>query len=212
MEGASAPTADRPLAGEADAVVVAEAVRGHHDAMEILFDRYERTVFNIARRCLGDNGEAQDICQQVYLETFSDIDKFDPGKGSFKAWLLRRALHRSINRRQHLEAQGFYKSVEDVENDLVDVATDGNKTRFHMLPAEVSHLTSELLAPLAPRERQVIVLTFSESLTREEVAAELHITVPAVRHSLQKALKIMHAALAKASKGRNGTGKDIRLG
>jgi RNA polymerase sigma-70 factor, ECF subfamily len=202
---------DVPLSSDHDAVVAGDVVRGDNDAMEVLFSSCVGPVLRIARRLLGDQGEAEDTCQQVYFEVYRDIRTFDAHRGPFKSWVLRRALHRSINRRKHLEAEGFYRSTALTEDQMGDTAILSNKTPFNLLPPELSHLTTELLAMLEPDERQVIILTFYQCLTRQETAKALGITVSAVRHRLQKAFKIMFAALVTANSG-NETRKDTRVG
>src|SRR5258706_4696736 len=71
-----------------DAILAANLARGQHDAMQILFERYQDDVFHIARRWLGDYGEAKDMVQEVFKEAFKDIAAFDLRRGSFKTWLL----------------------------------------------------------------------------------------------------------------------------
>lgn len=201
------PSAQRRLLeDETDAVVAAEAVHRDAEAMRILFDRYKRPVFNIARRILGDEGEAEDVRQQVYFEALAGIEQFDPAKGPFKNWLFQRALHRALNRKQHLEAERMYRS--DRIEDHSPIAIDDTRTRLRLSPPELSRLADELLANLKSRERQVVTLTFCDCFTRQEIAAHLGITISAVRHSLKKGLQLMHSVLTTASGGRNGTGKD----
>ena len=184
-----------------DAVLAERLAHGEHDAMQILVDRYRAHVFRIARRWLVDSGEAKDMVQEIFLEAFRDIAAFDAQRGSFKAWLLTKAHSRTINRRHHLEAQGFYNSVALPEH-LLDQATDNGHNRLGLLPPELSQLTAELFVLLEPRERQVITLTYERGLTREQVADDLGVTVAAVKHSLQKGLKILYLAITASGNTR----------
>src|SRR3954470_9772575 len=88
---------------------------GFDDALAVLFDRYHRLVLSIALKIVRDLGEAEDITQNVFLEIFQSVAKFDSAKGSTKTWVLQYAYHRSINRRQHLNARKFYDQ-EDIED------------------------------------------------------------------------------------------------
>ena len=204
MEKADFPPVEcRLLDDDPDAVVAAEAVHRNQEAMRVLFERYKGTVFNIARRIVRDDGEAEDVCQLVYIEAFARIETFDPAKGPFKNWLLTRAVHRSINRKRQLETERLY--ISDSVELHAESAVDGEGTQFGLLPAELSCLTGELASILRLRERRVIELTFCESLTRQEIATHLGITVSAVRHSLKKGLQLLHSALTN---GHNGTRKD----
>lgn len=197
-----------------DAILAANLARGQHDAMQMLIERYEDHIFRIARRWLGDYGESKDMVQLVFLEAFRDIAAFDVNKGSFKTWLLTIAHNRTINRRRHLEAEGFYKATQ-LQEHLLDQATDPGQNRFGLFPPEVSHLTGQLLALLEPRERQVVTLTYYGGLTREQVAAHLRVTVAAVKHSLKKALKLLYSAITQSENAGiakdDSKGKDARF-
>ena len=190
-----------------DAALAARLVRGQHDTIQVLVERYQDHVFRIARRWLGDYGEAKDMVQSVFLEAFRNIAAFDPQRGSFKTWLLSIAHNRTINRRQYLEARGFFKSTALLE-DILDRSTDLGQNRLGLLPPELSRLTTELLTLLEPRERNVITLTYHHGLTREQVAVDLGVTVAAVRHSLQKGLKILYSAITECGSTRTA-GDDI---
>jgi RNA polymerase sigma-70 factor (ECF subfamily) len=194
-----------------DAILAASLARGQHDAMQILFERYQDDVFHIARRWLGDYGEAKDMVQEVFKEAFKDIAAFDLRRGSFKTWLLTIAHNRTINRRRHLEAKGFYKSIP-LQGHLLDHETDSGQNRFGLLPQERSHLTTELLARLESRERHTITSVYQRGLTRKQVADELGVTIAAVKHRLKKGLDILYSAITEGGRRRparnDSKGKD----
>ncbi len=79
-----------------DEELVAYLRAGKADALTVLFQRHNALVFGIARRILRDNGEAEDVVQQVFLDLFRSAAKFDPAKGTFKVWLLMYAYHRAL--------------------------------------------------------------------------------------------------------------------
>ena len=83
---------------------------GCNDALAVLFERLSALVFRIARAILHDDGEAEETVQRVFLDVFRAVNQFNPDRGTFKTWLLQYAYHRSLNRRQHLQANRFYKN------------------------------------------------------------------------------------------------------
>src|SRR6202158_6574071 len=85
---------------------------GCNDALAVLFERHSALVFRIAGAILHDDGEAEETVQRVFLDVFRAVNQFNPDRGSFKTWLLQYAYHRSINRRQHLQANRFYSRDE----------------------------------------------------------------------------------------------------
>ena len=65
---------DRPGAptGPDDAALMAQVVAGDAAALEILYARYGRASYALARRLLGDEGLAQDVVQEVFLTVWRD--------------------------------------------------------------------------------------------------------------------------------------------
>lgn len=208
------PLADFEDSNVDDVKLAASLARGQHDAMVILVAKYEDHVFRIARRWLGDYGEAKDLVQQVFLEAFQEIASFDADRGRFKTWLLTIAHNRTINRRRHLEKHGFY-NPPSAQDDVLNQSTDSRPNRLGLSPPEMSCLTGELFTLLETRERRVIELIYVLGLTREQVAAELGLTVAAVKHSLTKGHAILYSAITESGKARtvsrDGKGKDASV-
>src|SRR5216684_3759674 len=95
-----------------DAELVAALASGCNDALAVLFERHSALVFRIARAILRDDGEAEETVQRVFLDVFKAMNQFNPDRGTFKTWLLQYAYHRSLNRREHLQANQFYNREE----------------------------------------------------------------------------------------------------
>ncbi len=55
-------------------------------AYEELMRRYQRTLFNVCARYLGNDRDADDVCQEVMLKVLYGLKNFE-GKSKFKTWL-----------------------------------------------------------------------------------------------------------------------------
>src|SRR5437867_11323136 len=75
-----------PMPNMTDEDVMEQLRQGHPDALPILFDRFYRLVLKVALRILRDQGEAEDVTQDIFLEIFNRADQFDRSKGSTKIW------------------------------------------------------------------------------------------------------------------------------
>ncbi len=78
------------------------------NALEILFHRYARLVFRIARGVVRDSGEAEDVVQEAFFHLYKKSMLFDRSKGGAKNWIVQIALHRALDRKAHLSRRGFY--------------------------------------------------------------------------------------------------------
>jgi RNA polymerase sigma-70 factor (ECF subfamily) len=179
-------------------------LNGCNDALAILFERYHRLVFHIARNIVKDDGEAEETVQQVFFDLFRAIKQFQPERGSFKTWLLQFAYHRSINRRQHLLSNGFYHAGE-LTDALPAQVLDRTQRALPLETVETTHFISQILATLKPTQRRVIELTYFEGLTAEEIASKLGEKASNVRHSLYRGLSVLRHALLDASQAKERT-------
>jgi RNA polymerase sigma-70 factor, ECF subfamily len=175
-----------------DAVLAHLLASGQHEALAVLFARYRKIIFNIAQRIVRDNGEAEDVVQQVFLEVFRYISRFDHNKGSFTTWILQYAYHRSLNRRDHLKANRFY-----CWDDLCTYKEpiNGYNHGLHMSKGEIDCLVRELLTTLEPHQKHVLELSYFLGLTATEIAQQTGATVGIVRHNVARGRSKLRAAL-----------------
>lgn len=157
--------------------------RGRHEALTVLFDRYNHLVFSIALRVVRDPGEAEEVVQTVFLDIFRTAANFDARKGILKGWLLQFAHHGALHRKRHLVANHFYRWEE-----LEAVLESGASFPLAAESPEVMRLAEEMLGKLKPRQRAVLELTYYEGLTAEEIADRLGESAHAIRHDLYRGL------------------------
>lgn len=156
-------------------------------ALEVLFHRYARLVFRIARGVVRDNGEAEDVVQDAFFHLYRKSKLFDGVKGTAKHWILQVALHRSLDRKAHLIRRGFYVGTDigslddtllgdtDLERELgskMDRA--GLKRAFQELP---------------PAQRQTLESFYFEGLDLREISAKFRQPLGNTRHHFYRGLE-----------------------
>jgi RNA polymerase sigma-70 factor (ECF subfamily) len=202
---------DHPSGKAADALaslddnsLAAELIRGRHEAFAVLFKRHSHMVFRAARRILGDSGEAEEVVQQTFLEAFQHIVEFDPTKGSFIQWLLKRAKSRAADHRDHLNVERFYDWTT-IDETLTAASGDRNRILYRQ---EIEPVVDELLHKLPFRQRKVLRLSFFEGRTAEEIAIQMNDSVWGVRRLLYEALRRLRSSVAqKGSAGKQAKDK-----
>jgi len=180
------------LSNLSDEELVEYLVKGRHDALTVLFDRYHRLVFDVAVRIVRDLGEAEEVVQTVFLDLFRAMANFNSHKGILKVWLLQYAYHRALHRKRHLVSNHFYRWQS-----LEGAIEIGSKRPLWGESPEVMRLAEQMLENLKPRQREVIEMTYFEGLTAEEIARRLGDSPHAVRHHLQRGVTALRAAFGK---------------
>ncbi|MDX1555360.1 MAG: sigma-70 family RNA polymerase sigma factor, partial [Xanthomonadales bacterium] len=79
-----------------DQALIERCQRGDRRALEELLQQYQRPVFNVALRMLGNSDDAADITQTVFLKAFENLDHYNP-EHKFFSWIYRIAINESIN-------------------------------------------------------------------------------------------------------------------
>ncbi len=75
-------------AGSVDeSALIARTKDGDNTAFQILLHRYLPMINNYAVRMLGNQADAADICQEVFIRFWQKSDSFDPGRAKLSTWL-----------------------------------------------------------------------------------------------------------------------------
>ena len=171
-----------------DELVMAHLAEGHGDAVAVLLDRYLRLVESIAVRLVRNFADAQEVAQEVFVDTCRTAARFDPAKGTTKMWIVRTAYRRSLSRRRYLsfrEAQ----SLGEGEDQLKVPAVGGAWIPARLSAYEAERLVRQMLARLETAQRQVLELIFFDGLKVEEVAAKTGTSLGSVRHRYYRGLE-----------------------
>jgi RNA polymerase sigma-70 factor, ECF subfamily len=165
---------------------VAQAQKGSVEAFTSLVETYQRPVFNLCYRMLGDPNEAEDASQETFLRAFNGLQRYDAGR-SFSTWLLSIAAHYCIDqiRRRRMPIISIDDDRDDApEIELPDL-TPGPESTFSL--REEQQRVQKLLKVLGPQDRAAVIMLYWYEMSYEEIAAALHLTASAVKSRLHRA-------------------------
>lgn len=145
---------------------------------------------------MRNSAEAEEVVQQVFIDTYRAIHQFDPQKASYKTWLYHFAYHRALNRRRDLKSKGFFAGVELDEQELMPELYEGAGRLVQQLSSQESmHLVRQIFKSLPRNQRVVIVLTFFHGLTALEISDRTGESPASVRHNLYRGLAKLRSVL-----------------
>ncbi|WP_343556347.1 RNA polymerase sigma-70 factor [Sphingobacterium sp.] len=158
-------------------------------AINIIYDRYWKSLYLSAFAVLGDNEQAQDIVQDVLLQLWIRKDKVKIE--NLSAYLHTATRYKVLtyirsaqNRKVILDETEFVRigGIEDLNDNI------------HQ--KDINNLLQKEVLSLPERCRQVFVLSRTEFLTNSEIASKLGITVKAVESQITIALKKLRGKLS----------------
>ena len=163
-------------------------INKERDACRELFDMYSKRIYNTALNFMQNEQDAEDITQEVFIEIFSSIQKFDRKAGLF-TWIYRIAVNKSLEElRKRNTKKRFGKVISifssDFENlNLKDFSHPGvlleNKERTKIL--------YEAIDKLPDKQKSAYILCKIEGLSNAETADILKASVSSVESLLFRA-------------------------
>lgn len=176
------------LAELSDEAVMSRLVAGNHDALAVIFDRYQRLVIRVTMQILRDAAEAEDVMQSVFIAVLETAGKFDAARGTLRVWILQHAYHQALNRRRYLSVRGMYDAWPDGFTDRATLDSYGA-----MQAPEREHLVRQALRQVSRRQRETLELAFYYGLTMQEIADRTGQPYANIRHYYYRGLeKLRH--------------------
>jgi RNA polymerase sigma-70 factor (ECF subfamily) len=173
-------------------VWIEQALRGDRAAFNQVVRAYERPVYNLTYRMLGDSVEAEDAAQETFVRAYTRLATYDP-KRKFVNWILSIASHHCIDRlrrrsrRPQVSLEGsFPPSLLPSNSPQPDEVLTKKQERDHV---------RALLDDLSPSYRTAVVLRYWYDYSYEEIAEIMDTTVSAIKSRLHRARRAMAAAL-----------------
>jgi RNA polymerase sigma-70 factor, ECF subfamily len=191
-----ARTQDLDLTAASDAVLVVAISRYRQDALAEAYRRHAGAVFALSRRLLLDPALAEEVVQEVFLRVWNNPEKFDPERGSLRAYLLAQCHGRSVDL---LRSETSRRARE--ERDARRTAEAGYDLELEVVDLSVAEGIKEALAALPDGEREAIALAYFGGHTYREVAELLDEAEGTVKSRIRAGLKRMRADLVGAGLG-----------
>jgi RNA polymerase sigma-70 factor, ECF subfamily len=164
--------------GGDEARLIARLAARDERAFNALVRAYERRVFGLVLRMLGNREEAEDLAQEVFVQVFKAVGSFR-GESKLSTWIYRIAINLCKNRSKYLRVRhsGKQDELEALEERvaLADVrpgaATVAQVERPDEMMAgrQVERIVQRAILTLEPSFRECLVLRDVEDLSYEEI-------------------------------------------
>ena len=179
---------DRPLVSACQASPPA----GLQGAFRDLYEQYKDRVYNVCYRITGNATDALDASQETFGIMFRKIGEFR-FESKFSSWVYRIAVNATIDIRRRSGSR-WLASIEGPHEaggfDLPRVDMRDDRTEGPSVAASRHELEEEIqqaILRLSPKMRAITVLRYIESLSYEEIAETLHVSIGTVKSRLSRA-------------------------
>ena len=142
---------------------------------------YEPLVYGIARRKGLQDADARDLCQEVFSTLARSVDRWDPARGSFRAWLsqiTRNLLINMLSRGKHLPRGSGSSSIQELLE--AHPGDDPSATQIFQLEYRrrlFQWAAEQVRAEFAPSTWQAFWRTAVDGRPPKEVAAAIGLSL-----------------------------------
>jgi RNA polymerase sigma factor (sigma-70 family) len=161
-----------------------------------IVEAHSARVYRLAYRLTGNQHDAEDLTQEVFVRVFRSLSTYTPG--TFEGWLHRITTNLfldMVRRRQRIRFDALAEdAAERLPSREPSPAQAFSDTHFD---ADVQ----QALDTLAPEFRAAVVLCDIEGLSYEEIAATLGVKLGTVRSRIHRGRSHLRAALKHRAPG-----------
>jgi RNA polymerase sigma-70 factor (ECF subfamily) len=163
---------------------------------------YEERVYKLAWRMLGNQAEAEDMTQEVFVQVFRNIHSFR-GEAKLGTWLYRIAINLTKNRNMYLARRHHHAHTDISDGEPREAfgqaqgLTSGETSRPDMqaMGNQAEKAVMSCLSSLEQEYREVLVLRDVECLSYEEVGAITGLAAGTVKSRLHRARALLKKAV-----------------
>jgi RNA polymerase sigma-70 factor (ECF subfamily) len=156
---------------------------------------YERPVYNLTYRMLGDPAEAEDAAQETFLRAYAKLATYQPGR-KFVNWVLSIASHHCIDRLRR-KSRAPQLSLEGPTPPQW-LQSEAPRPDQVVSKQEQRAQVRQVLETLPPDYRVAVVLRYWYDLSYREIAATMGTTESAIKSRLHRARRMMAGQLQAA--------------
>jgi len=181
-----------PISGASvddEIALVEAAIHGDVRAFTALYDRHADRVYRHVYYRVANQPDAEDLTQQVFLQAWRAIDRYQQTGAPFVAWLLTIAYHVVVSHTRRVKPTSSLE-LEPASTDRWGDPEGETMTRFERTAVRTAILR------LKPDQQQVIIMRFVEHFDHADVAAALGKSEGYVRVIQHRALNELRRILA----------------
>ena len=176
---------------ELEAQCIRRVLEGDANAFEPLVHAYEKNVYNLALRTLGNAQDAEDVTQEAFLKAYRSLSSYR-GDSKFSVWLYRIVTNLCLDllrAKKRRPTQSLNVENDEGEEDELDIP-DEHFSPEHLLDRKLTRESVQRgLASLPDDARQILLLREIQGLSYEEIGRVLELDPGTVKSRIFRARK-----------------------
>ncbi len=143
-----------------DIELIIETLNGSIESFDMLMEKYQNKMFNLAYQITHDEDVSKDIVQDSFFKAYKKLKVFDRNR-KFFSWIYRITLNESLNCKKR-----YSYSTELNESNSPTVSSPCKKFELEETAARVQSAINKL----SPKYRKLIILKHNQELSYREIS------------------------------------------
>lgn len=164
--------------------------KGDESCFNKILSKYEKPLINFIYRFIGNQVDAEDLAQEVFLRIYKAKNKYEP-KSKFSTWLYKIATDLCIDyqRKRKIKTVSLDDPVNTEEGEIVKEIPDLSQVTpdISIEKKQISETIRSALLSLPASQRLALTLKIYENKSYQEISEILGCSVSAVESLIFRA-------------------------
>ncbi|OQX94777.1 hypothetical protein B6I21_08855 [candidate division KSB1 bacterium 4572_119] len=179
--------------------LISKAKKGDPVAQSEIVKQYEKMVYNLSLKLLGNKDQAEGVLQETFLKVLQALPNFQE-KSQLSTWIYRIATNQALMRlrTKKRRLQSFDENLEDENRDYSSFIHSLEKDPLDdLINLELKNRMDVAISELPENYKTAFVLKDIEGLPLKEISEMLDLSLPAVKSNLHRARVALRNKLAE---------------
>ncbi len=181
-----------------DKLLIKGIIRNHDPSFRALIEKYKRLIFGSAYRIVRNTSDAEDICQEVFLEVFKSIHKLR-NEDDLSGWLFKIAKNKSISLLRKRNPAKAY-TAEDIhcsitQNKINKIYPEEDTPAMLMENDEARLVMFQAIDCLPDKQKRVLLMHKFEDYSQKEICEALNLSQASVESLIYRAKSNLRKSL-----------------
>jgi RNA polymerase sigma-70 factor (ECF subfamily) len=146
---------------------------GDRSSFEELHDRLSGILFSAALKILGDQREAEDVLQDVFIQIWDKAKLYDFARGKPLTWGMTLTRNKAIDRLRLTQRRFRLRDQIEREMEISSQSSRRSSNNNIIDSLEKNRIIRSAISQLSKEQREAIELAFFSGMTQNEIAEEL---------------------------------------
>lgn len=151
------------------------------DALEELYDLYNRLLFGMVISIVKKREEAEDVLQEIFVKIWNKANSFNPDRGNVYSWIVTLARNKAIDRIRSKGYKTQQKQSVSIHEPLFSLEGDKYDPMETTIFSDRAELVKRALEKIPEKQSEVIKIAYYRGMTQSEIADYLDIPLGTVK-------------------------------